>query len=192
MTRQTAFLARFTQNLSYVVLSLPGIKTVDLLIRVFYTVIMPRKSKNITGKKYGKLTAVSLHHKEKGNHYWLCSCACGNEKVIRKSGLLKGGIPMCDNCRRLIMPKEREEERKLYSIWCQMKTRCYNKNSYKYSTHGAKGILVCDDWLESFEHFVYAMGPRPQGARLRRICIDGDFSAENCLWASKEEFALLS
>jgi len=45
------------------------------------------KSIDITGQKFGKLTAVEFVEKRGKNnsHYWLFRCDCGNEKIIRKS-----------------------------------------------------------------------------------------------------------
>ena len=35
----------------------------------------------------------------------------------------------------------------LYGVWCDMKKRCYNKNDRRYKWYGAKGVYVCDEWL---------------------------------------------
>lgn len=157
--------------------------------KLFIINIMGRKSKYIVSQRFGKLTAVRFHHKEKGQHYWLCLCDCGNEKIVRKSVLINSGRPMCDNCRNVIVPNNRSEEKKLYSVWCQMKTRCYNKNSRHYHLYGGKGIEVCDDWLDRFEHFIYAMGERPTGSVLGRIDTEGNFDSINCIWATRSELA---
>ena len=38
---------------------------------------------DITGKKFGKLTVLGVHHLGKRNtQYWLCKCECGNEFEI--------------------------------------------------------------------------------------------------------------
>lgn len=37
---------------------------------------------DITGKKFGKLTVLGVHHLGKRNtRYWLCKCECGKETV---------------------------------------------------------------------------------------------------------------
>lgn len=37
------------------------------------------KPKNITGQKFGRLTALYLlHNYHKKGAYWLCACECGN------------------------------------------------------------------------------------------------------------------
>ena len=41
-------------------------------------------------------------------------------------------------------------ESKVYKLWQNIKSRCYNNkhNSYKY--YGAKGVKMCDEWKTSF------------------------------------------
>ncbi len=41
----------------------------------------------------------------------------------------------------------------LYSVWCNMKTRCYNKNRKEYKNYGARGITVCEEWEKNFLKF---------------------------------------
>lgn len=41
----------------------------------------------------------------------------------------------------------------LYSIWCGIKTRCYNAKAANYKYYGAKGIVMCDEWKNDFMVF---------------------------------------
>lgn len=45
-------------------------------------------------------------------------------------------------------------ESKVYKLWQNIKSRCYNNkhNSYKY--YGAKDVKMCDEWKTSFEKFL--------------------------------------
>jgi len=47
----------------------------------------------------------------------------------------------------------RENISKLYRVWVNMKSRCYNKNNTHYKNYGAKGVTICKEWLNDFKSF---------------------------------------
>ena len=56
--------------------------------------------KDLTGQKFGKLTAIEYDHSEKGKVYWKCLCDCGNEIVVSAGNLREGGQKSCGCSRR--------------------------------------------------------------------------------------------
>jgi len=77
-----------------------------------------------------------------------------------------------------------------------MKNRCTNPNSGVYRHYGARGITVCERWLDSFENFLADMGTRPAsrtpGSRagaysLGRIDNELGYSPTNCRWETTEQ-----
>ena len=50
---------------------------------------------DLTGQKFGALTAVSKAPSRSGKTYWLCRCECGNEKEVQTGHLTSGAIQSC-------------------------------------------------------------------------------------------------
>ena len=128
---------------------------------------------DITGKKFGKLTVLGVHHLGKRNtRYWLCKCECGKETVQISANLKSGRIKSC-GCQRYIELSERNKKHgmagtRIYRIWRGMISRCKYKTATGYENYGARGISVCKEW-EDFERYQRKQvgctkresGPRP-------------------------------
>jgi len=69
-----------------------------------------------------------------------------------------------------------------------MKKRCYNITNKDYKHYGERGVEVCDRWSNSFPNFLEDMGEKPsQKHSLDREDNDGDYTPENCRWATKTQ-----
>lgn len=71
-----------------------------------------------------------------------------------------------------------------YRAWRDAIQRCTNPNNRHFKDYGARGITVCQEWVDSFETFLAELGPRHEGMSLDRIDNDKGYVSGNCRWAT--------
>ncbi len=149
---------------------------------------------DLTGKTFGKITALSFHSRaEKTGHaIWLVKCSCGKEFTVKQNNLSTGHTKSC-GCLKMEKATGNKHSFKHghgagarsseFNIWVGMKQRCHNPKATGYIQYGGRGIQVCDRWLNSFENFLADMGLKPSSNHtIERTDTDGDYCPENCIW----------
>lgn len=156
------------------------------------------------GRKFGKLTVIAVERTVENKAPFLrCRCDCGRETVVFAPILTR------KKCNKYDMPRGEmscgctnnvvgdSATTKLFDEWSSMITRCYHTNASVYKKYGAKGVTVCDEWLNSyrsFETWALANGweydsnlPRNKRLTIDRIDSSKGYSPDNCRWATYAE-----
>jgi hypothetical protein len=152
---------------------------------------------DITGQKFGKLTAIKRTKKsdKTGNIYWYCECECGGNIITQGRNLRKGLVSSCgcvqkENARKMNF-KHGMSRGRIYEILCAMKSRCYCKNDENYKRYGERGIEICDEWrnengFKNFYEWSIANGYQ-NNLTIDRIDVDGNYCPENCRWVTQKQ-----
>lgn len=155
-----------------------------------------KRTHDLTGQKFGKLTVIGIDDRGERRTYWYCQCDCGNITSARSDSLLSGGIRSCgclkkeqDRINLTAHHSHKQSGSRLYYIWSGMKSRCYNPHNLSYANYGGRGITVCPEWKDSFSAFYnWALSSGySESLTIDRIDNSAGYSPDNCHWATAEE-----
>lgn len=112
---------------------------------------------------------------------------CGRRKVMRARDIYN---PKCNSCVCKNI-KHGMHHSKIYSVYHNMKDRCYNPNHHEYHNYGGKGIDITPEWLGEngfirFYDWAIRHGYHP-GLTIDRIDSNSGYSPSNCQWITRSE-----
>ena len=119
--------------------------------------------------------------------YGLFQCQyCGKEFETMVQSVKCGDTKSC-GCRIGGKIKHGLRKNKFYQTWYGMLQRCTNTMRQDYKDYGARGITVCEEWLDVRNFITWAESTHPniEDVSLDRIDNDGGYSPENCTWSDK-------
>ena len=68
------------------------------------------KAIDITGQRFGRLTAIEFSHKEGRRHYWVFMCDCGTKKAILKASVMNNRTTSCGCYNREVVSKNQAKD----------------------------------------------------------------------------------
>ena len=153
---------------------------------------------DLTGQRFGKLTVLRRAenyvrpngHKEST---WVCCCECGNEITVTRTNLKRARSCGCSKGEYISASKitHGKSNSRLYHIWRNMKSRCYNPNVERYDKYGGRGIIICDEWKDNFQAFYeWSMNNGySDNLSIDRIDVNGNYTPDNCRWITMPDQA---
>ena len=170
---------------------------------------MVKEKYSCIGQKFGRLTVIeraedAVNPDESKSVRYKCKCDCGNEKIVRKFHLVSGATVSCGCFYKEKRYGKRthgfSHKERLYSLWLNIKDRCYNPNNNRYSSYGGRGITICDEWKNdyvSFRNWCMSNGYREEirdsgrnNLTIDRINVDGNYEPDNCRFITNKENCL--
>ena len=142
---------------------------------------------DLTGQRFGMLTALEKVKLGHSKYKWKCKCDCGNMTYVRTGHLTSGNIKSCGCNHFKACVTHGMANTRLYHIWCTMKARCNRPTSGKYDRYGGRGIKLCDEWqrFEPFYEWAVSNGYSEE-LSIDRIDNDGNYEPDNCRWVKNK------
>ena len=145
---------------------------------------------DLTGQRFGRLVVVSRERNAQcGNSRWLCDCDCGGKTIVQGSSLRAGSTKSWGCLETGGYKHGMTYGSPVYSLWMDIKKRCYNKNYKQAKDYSGRGITVCAEWLNDFAifHKFCMENGWKKGLEIDRKDNNGNYTPDNCRFVEQSE-----
>jgi len=148
------------------------------------------------GDKFNRLTIIGEPFYTYINNikykYWLvvCECNCGNITVKQVNDITNNRRTNSCGCLTIEASiTHGVSNHPLYTVWINMKNRCYDPKSEKYPSYGKRGIRMCEEWIQDPRIFIKwaEQNGYEKGLEIDRINNDGNYTPLNCRFVTGKE-----
>lgn len=157
---------------------------------------MVKVREDLTGKRFERLVVLKQANdyiKPNGRHEsnWLCQCDCGNIVEVLGYSLKSGHTKSCgclhEETLKTIAITHGDSYSKLYGVYISIIDRCYNPNNKRFKDYGGRGIIVCDEWKDSYLNFKKwaVFSGYKECLSIDRKNNDLGYSPSNCRWVTR-------
>lgn len=144
------------------------------------------------GERVGIFTIIEEmpYRKSDGHLLYKGVCnECGFERIAKYNDLKE--TIKCTHIRidgEVAFNRTNWKNKRIASIFYSMKNRCYKEGNKEYKSCGAKGVKICDEWMDNpskFEEWAMNNG-YSDNLVIHRIDKLGNYCPENCKWVTNE------